>query len=227
MKTWLTAYVLIPLAAYLLGSVPFGLILCKVVKGVDIREHGSRNIGATNAGRVCGWPFFVVTFLLDFGKGLAVVLGGMLVDRIPSGGGSGPGGFGPELPYSWLHVAYGVCAILGHTFPLYVRFKGGKAVATSFGVFVALAPWSALIALGVWLVVFLPLHYVSLASMTAAVAAPIAFFATHPTDIRGRLPVLLFTIAIAVLVIVRHRANIGRLLAGNENRITFRRKKES
>jgi glycerol-3-phosphate acyltransferase PlsY len=205
----IVVYALIPLGAYLVGSIPFGLILCRATKGVDLREHGSRNIGATNAGRVCGWPFFVATFALDFGKGLGPVLGGLAVAARCSA----------DAPLGWLGVAYGLGAILGHTFPLYVGFKGGKAVATSFGVFVALAPWAALIALGVWLVVFLPLRYVSLASMVAAVVAPIAYAVLHRDELSDHWPVLAFAAAIAVLVVVRHRANIGRLLAGTENRV--------
>jgi acyl phosphate:glycerol-3-phosphate acyltransferase len=204
---------LIPAAAYLLGSVPFGLILCKAVKGVDIREHGSKNIGATNAGRVCGMPFFFITFALDFGKGLAPVLLG--------------GGWAATLdgtPLDLLRVGYGVAAILGHTFPVYVGFKGGKAVATSFGVFVALAPWAALIALGVWGVLFLAFRYVSLASMVAAVAAPVAYAVEHWGTLGDRLPVLGFAAAIAVLVVLRHRANIARLLAGTESRVRFGKK---
>jgi glycerol-3-phosphate acyltransferase PlsY len=213
MKTALIAYLLVPLGAYLLGAVPFGLILCRLIKGVDIRQHGSRNIGATNAGRVCGWPFFAATFVLDFGKGLGPVLGGLAVSR----------SCGAEAQLNWLGVIYGLGAILGHTFPVYVGFRGGKAVATSFGVFVALAPWAALIALGVWLVVFLPLRYVSLASIAAAAAAPVGYAILHRAELRNRWPVLAFAFAIAVLVIVRHRANIRRLLAGTENRVGARK----
>jgi len=206
-------YVLIPLGAYLLGSVPFGLILCRVVKGVDIRQHGSGNIGATNAGRVGGFPFFAGTFLCDFGKGLGAVLAGAAL--------AGPMRDGVSLDL--LRVLYGLGAILGHTFPIYVRFKGGKAVATSFGVFVALAPWAALTAFGVWVVVAVVFRYSSLASMSAAAAAPISFALMQREAFGERLPVFLFAVAIAVLVIVRHRANIRRLLAGTENRFGTKR----
>jgi len=203
----LILYVLMPVAAYSLGGVPFGLILCQVIKGVDIREHGSRNIGATNAGRVCGWPFFVAAFALDFGKGLATVLiGGVFADA-----------FAPPDAVAWLRILYGALAILGHTFPAYLRLRGGKAVATSFGVFVAFAPIATGIALGAWAVVFLAFRYVSLASMTAAVTIPIAYAVRHRADLDGHLPVLCFAGLIALLVIVRHRANIRRLLSGTEN----------
>lgn len=204
-----------PLGAYLIGSIPFGLILCKVFKGVDIRESGSKNIGATNAGRVCGWPFFVVTFLLDFGKGFGAVFLPLAIAEWV--------GCVMAIYLPFFGVLYGVAAILGHTFPVYVGFKGGKAVATSFGVFVALAPWAALTALAVWVVLFAVFRYVSLASMAAAVAAPVAYAVQYRAGLEGHLPVLCFAIAVALLVIIRHRANIGRLLAGTENRVGKRK----
>ncbi len=217
----LVVYALIPIAAYLLGSVPFGLILCKLVRGVDIREHGSRNIGAANAGRVCGWPFFAGTFLLDFAKGLAAVPLGVRaacwwlgwLDAPP------PQAETPEL----LGVLYGLCAILGHTFPLYLRFRGGKAVATGFGVFVALAPLAAVIAFGVWLVLFAAFRYASLASMAAAVASPVALAVLERDAFGVRLPVFILAVVVAAFVIIRHRANIRRLLAGTENRFGRRK----
>ena len=211
----LVCSVLVPVLAYLLGAVPFGLLLCLVVKGVDIREHGSKNIGATNAGRVCGPPFFIAAFALDFLKGLAPVLvGGWMLRE-----------FGPDLPAAWMTILYGALAIVGHTFPVWLRFKGGKAVATSFGVFVGLAPVAAAIAFGLWLVLFVAFRYVSLASMAGVVAAPIVYAARH----RGALdsehwPILAFAAIVAVLVVVRHRANIKRLLSGTENRVRFRKR---
>jgi glycerol-3-phosphate acyltransferase PlsY len=212
-ETILYCWLLLPVAAYSLGAVPFGLLLCLLVKGVDIRDHGSKNIGATNAGRVCGLPFFAAAFVLDFAKGLAAVVGGGLVLAE----------FGPDLPAGWMMILYGALAILGHTFPAYLRFKGGKAVATSFGVFVGLAPLAAGIAFGVWLLLFLAFRYVSLASMAGAVAAPVAVAVQHHSEIGEHLPVLAFTAVVAVLVVVRHRANIKRLAAGTESRVTFKK----
>ena len=212
-ETILYCYMLAPVAAYSLGAVPFGLLLCLLVKGVDIREHGSKNIGATNAGRVCGLPFFAAAFVLDFAKGLAAVLGGGFILAE----------FGSDLPAAWMTILYGSLAILGHTFPVYLRFRGGKAVATSFGVFVGLAPVAAGIAFGLWLLLLLAFRYVSLASMVAAVAAPVAVAVQHRSEIGEHLPVLMFTAVVAMLVVVRHRANIKRLAAGTESRVTFKK----
>ena len=214
METVIYCYVLLPVAAYSLGAVPFGLILCLVIKGVDIRNHGSKNIGATNAGRVCGMPFFVAAFVLDFAKGLApVLLGGLMLDK-----------FGADLPAAWMKILYGGLAILGHTFPVYLGFKGGKAVATSFGVFVGLAPVAAGIAFGVWLLLLIALRYVSLASMIAAIVAPVAYVILHRNELDAeRWPVLCFTAVVAVLVVLRHRANIKRLVSGTESRMSFKK----
>ncbi|MFO7899647.1 MAG: glycerol-3-phosphate 1-O-acyltransferase PlsY [Planctomycetota bacterium] len=215
-------FFVLPLAAYLLGAIPFGLVLCRAIKGIDIREHGSRNIGATNAARVCGLPFFFATFALDFAKGLAPVLAGGAFARWWL---VGYMEFDPATSLEWLAVVYGVAAIVGHTVPVYAGFRGGKAVATSFGVFVALAPWAALIALGVWGCVFLALRYVSLASMLGAVAAPAAYALLRRGALSEHVAVFVFTAAVAVLVVVRHRANIGRLLRGEESRVRFGKKR--
>lgn len=204
-------YILLPLASYSLGAVPFGLILCLVIKGVDIRRYGSKNIGATNAGRVCGFPFFIAAFILDFAKGLVpVILAPALLKE-----------YAADLPVIWMQILYGALAIFGHTFPVCLGFKGGKAVATSFGVFVGLAPWAALVALGVWGLLFVAFRYVSLASMAAALVAPFAVAVQYRNELGTHAPILYFTGAVAVLVIIRHRANIKRLLAGNESRVRF------
>jgi len=207
-------YVLMPLLSYSLGAVPFGLIVCLLVKGVDIRECGSKNIGATNAGRVCGWPFFAAAFTLDFAKGLAPVLAGGAIIRMLQA----------DANADALKILYGSLAILGHTFPAYLRFKGGKAVATSFGVFVGLAPAAALIAFGVWAVLVMAFRYVSLASIVAAVCAPAVYAIQHRDDLGGHLPVLLFAVVIALFVVIRHRGNIRRLLSGTESRVPLRKK---
>ena len=208
-------YLLLPVGAYMAGSIPFGLILCMLFKGVDIREHGSKNIGASNAGRVCGWQFFAGAFTLDFLKGLLPVLGGVLVIKW----------LGVDVNIEWMKIFYGGCAIIGHTFPAYLGFKGGKAVATAFGVFIAIAPIAAALAFAVFAIVVALFRYMSLGSMCGATAAPITYAIEHRYDLREHIPVLAFAIIIAVVVIVRHHTNIRRLCSGTENRVTFGKKK--
>lgn len=195
---------------YLLGSVPFGLLVARL-RGINIREHGSRNIGATNVWRVCGWKFGLPVFLLDALKGAgAVWLGGFLAGKL---GGDA----------AWASIAGAMACILGHSFPVWLRFKGGKGVATSLGVFLGLMPLPSLIALLLWLIVFKVSGYVSLASIVAAVALPAAAIAMQFTNWKYGWPVSGFAVVAGVLVILRHRANIARLRAGTENR--FGRKK--
>ncbi len=199
---------LLPFAAYLYGSVPYGFLTARLIKGVDIRTTGSGNIGATNAARVLGFRFFPVVFLLDVSKGfLPALAAGWLA-----------GGAGPWEPHPLLIVT-ALAAILGHVFPLYLGFKGGKAVATSTGAFLVLAPWAVLVAALVWAVVFGLWRYVSLASISAAVALPAAVCLTHQDPLgAGR-----FLTALAVFgglfVLYLHRGNIARLLRGTEHKI--------
>ncbi len=195
-------------ASYLVGSIPFGLITVKLVKGIDIREVGSGNIGATNAGRVLGKPGFLAVFLLDFSKGFGPVAAAAWWMRR-----AGQLETGASL---WV-IGCGLAAILGHVFPLYLRFKGGKAVATSAGVFTALAPWAALIGAVVFAVVFAAFRYVSLASMTAAAGVAVGVIATTPDPWGKGKPLTILALVIAALIIARHRDNIRRLLAGEEN----------
>ena len=198
--------------AYLLGSVPFGYLAGVFLRGVDIRKSGSGNIGATNAARVLGWRFFPAVFMLDLLKGLLPVLvmqsiivkHGLNTDWSPS---------------PWI-VAAGLCAILGHVFPLFLDFKGGKAVATSSGVFLMLTPGATFIAAAVWGVVFLGCRYVSLASVSAAVALPaIVILWSLPDPFNQGIFLTMFCLLGAALVIVLHRSNIRRLLSGTENRV--------
>ena len=198
------------LCSYLLGSIPFGLLAAKC-KGVDIRKHGSGNIGATNVWRVCGWRYGLPVFVLDVVKGVtAVWLARWLAIR-----------FGGDA--AWTGIAAAMACILGHSFPVWLRFKGGKGVATSLGVFLGLMLLPSLIALLLWLIVFKVSGYVSLASIVAAVALPAAAIAMQFTNWKYGWPVSGFAVVAGLLVIMRHRANIARLRAGTENR--FGRKK--
>jgi acyl-phosphate glycerol 3-phosphate acyltransferase len=197
------------LLSYLAGAIPFGYLVARG-RGVDIRKQGSGNIGATNVGRVLGKPFGVLVFLLDFAKGAAPPL---LARWWASA-------HELELPSDSLPVAAAVAAFLGHLFPIYLRFRGGKGVATAAGAVSVLLPGPAVAALLAWLVVVLASRYVSLASLSAAVVlcGVRLLFTPQPWDDAHRI-VTLFCLLAAGLIFVRHRANIGRLLRGNENRL--------
>ena len=214
--------VVLPLAAYAIGSTPFGVLIARS-RGRDLRMAGSGNVGATNCGRVCGRRWGYLCFVLDVAKGLVPVL---LVGWVIRG--AAAGATPPEMHQAaWLLVGCG--AIAGHVFSFWLRFRGGKGVATALGVVLGVWPyftWAGLICLGVWVVVTLASRYVSLGSIVAAVAfLPIfALLNWPPTDL---WPMGLFAAAMAGLILVRHRGNIGRLLKGTENKIGSSRTKSS
>jgi glycerol-3-phosphate acyltransferase PlsY len=193
--------VIAAILAFLLGGVPFAAVAAKL-KGVDLRSQGSGNLGATNAIRILGPGIGFPVLFADAAKGFAAAAG------IPAlfGGGTA------------LALVCGGAAIAGHIWTPFLGFRGGKGVATAGGVFLALEPAGVGIAVASFAVVFLASRYVSLASMTAAVVLPFALWGTNATR-----PVLIGGIVIAVLVIVRHRANVGRLVAGTEHRVRFGR----
>jgi glycerol-3-phosphate acyltransferase PlsY len=195
MNPWLIS---IPLA-YLLGSIPFGYLLVRFFRKEDIRALGSGNIGATNVARSGAKGLGILTLLLDLGKAyLAVKIAQHLA----------PGNYD-------LAVAAAVAAILGHIFPVWLGFRGGKGVASALGVFLALTWPSALSILAVFLVVFLLTRYVSLASIVASASFPL--FGFH--FVQQRTPIVIFGfLFIPILIIVKHHQNIRRLLAGTENR---------
>lgn len=202
-------------ASYLVGSIPFGYLVAKVVKGIDIREHGSKSIGATNVGRVLGMRYFVLVFLLDFGKGLVPT---MLMARLV-----GQTSWGASSPAP-ATVLCGLAAICGHIWPIYLRLKGGKAVATTLGVFFWLVPEAFLAAVLAFVLLVAIFRYVSVGSMAAAIVMVIVELCTEPEPWGEGLPLTVMCFLVAALIIVRHRANIQRLLAGTENRVG--RKKE-
>ena len=198
------AAVLWLVAAYLVGATPTSYVAGRVAKGIDLREQGSRNLGATNVYRVLGWRWAIPVGLIDVAKGAVPV----------------------ALFGSWAHgaagfpVFLGLAAVLGHMFSPYVGFKGGKGVATAAGMFLALAPSAVLIALPVWGLCLWATGYVSLSSMLVAIVFPLLVrFTPH----QGR-PAVVASVALAALIVYSHRANIRRLLAGTENR--FRTRKE-
>jgi glycerol-3-phosphate acyltransferase PlsY len=220
MPLW--SYILTALAAYLLGSIPTGFLVAKA-KGIDIRAAGSGNIGATNAMRVLGKPAGIFVLLMDALKGYAACV------------------FLPPLIYNWLaphfsglfryfhdeplelqikfYVVAGIFAVLGYSFTCWLKFKGGKGVATSAGVFFALTPLAAGVALATWIITLALTRYASVASIAAAVALPVTAWLTQPN-----LVLRIVTTAIGLLVIVRHRSNIARLRNGTEQRLDFKSK---
>jgi glycerol-3-phosphate acyltransferase PlsY len=196
---------LLPVAGYLLGSIPFGYLIVKMRQGGDIRGAGSGNIGATNVARVAGVAAGAVTLLLDAAKGyLAVWAAG----RVTSG------------DVTWMAFA-GLAAIVGHLFPVWIGFRGGKGVATAVGVFVPIC-WQAVGAgLLIWIAVVAAWRYVSLGSIVAATALPILVYLLYAPGPGNAPPhaVSLATAAASVLIILKHRTNFERLLAGTENRL--------
>jgi glycerol-3-phosphate acyltransferase PlsY len=216
---WAPLVAAIVAIAYVLGSIPFGLIVSKS-QGLDIREHGSRNIGATNVWRVMGRKWGLITFAGDVGKGLAAVLvGKWLAARwaihVPL-----PHGHErlEHLGADFAGIAAAMGCILGHNFPVWLRFKGGKGVATSLGVIFGMMPLAALIVFAIWGVVFKVSRYVSLASLLAAVALPVVVVALLFLGGLHGWGNFYFAVAAALLVIRRHRENIARLVAGTESR---------
>jgi glycerol-3-phosphate acyltransferase PlsY len=200
----------IAVAAYLLGSVPFGLLLAKLFGGKDVRKAGSGNIGATNVSRVAGPVAGVLTLLLDAAKGsVAVVLAARVTNESAL----------------WMMIA-GFLALIGHCFPLWLRFKGGKGVATAAGVFLALCPLAMLGALLLFILVATFWRFVSLGSIAAAAAIPLLMYVLWAPGHAPPHVVTFGSLAIALLVIYKHDANIQRLVEGEEPKFSFGKKKE-
>lgn len=202
------------IGAYLLGSIPFGLLIAKV-HSKDLRSIGSGNIGATNVSRALGRKWAYICFALDVLKGMVPMLVIMFIAE-PAG---------VIMLLLWLLV--GCAAIFGHIFPIYLKFKGGKGVATSFGIALGLWPYytiGALFAIVTWVVVVLIWRYVSLASIVGSVIFPvvliIAIILKPDWDLYSLWPLLLAATVIPLMVIIRHRENIQRLLAGTESKIS-------
>jgi glycerol-3-phosphate acyltransferase PlsY len=193
--------------SYLLGSAPFGLLI-GLARGVDIRQTGSRNIGATNLTRALGRPWGLIAFALDFAKGLVPVLIARYIES------SHPTTVPPSLA-GWLAVSCGLAATVGHVFPLFLRFRGGKGVATSFGALAGLAWLPTVLGGGLWLLLYVLTRTVSLASVTAGTAVPL-LVAGLEREAKGYVSVQVFAVLVATLIVVRHRSNIGRLLRGEE-----------
>src|SRR5947209_704599 len=202
--------VLVLVASYLLGSIPFGYLAGRIA-GIDIRQAGSGNIGATNVVRVLGKRYGYPVFLLDFFKGLGAVEIAIAFARAAR-----PEWGSPEV--------YGILAafasVIGHSFPPWLKFKGGKGVATSAGALFGLVPQATVIGLAIWLLVFWLTRYVSLASVLTAVALPLVIFIINWRGETETRPVFYASLCIAAVVIWRHRSNLSRLIRGREPRFT-------
>lgn len=197
--------VLALLASYLVGSIPFGLVLVRLVKGIDLRTVGSGNIGATNAMRAAGKPVGLAVFVLDFAKGWVAIWGFA-------------GHVAGQEPLSWAATACGALSVLGHCFPVWLRFAGGKGVATGCGALVAMDPLIWVVGGAIWLVALGLGRMVSLASIAMGLAFPVAaWFLT------ARVEPTVGAALLALLILVRHRSNIARIVAGTESKIGSKR----
>jgi len=193
------------IGSYLLGSMPFGYFIGKVFKKIDIRKYGSHNIGATNVFRVVGKKYGIICLILDIIKGFIPVtlLASLYYNQ-----------FNNFIPLSGLKILLGSATICGHVWPVYLKLRGGKGVATAFGVLLGMQPVAILTTLGVWLAIVLVFRIVSLGSIIAALSLPFieAFFGVSIYQI-------LFTIAVVVLIMFKHKDNIVRLIRGDESKI--------
>jgi glycerol-3-phosphate acyltransferase PlsY len=205
-------YAVVAIAAYLLGSIPFGYLLLRVFRGTDVRSTGSGNIGATNVARSAP-GLGALTLILDAAKGFGAVLGAMAL--------ASSGLLGSAAPAMAAATA-AVFAILGHVFPVWLKFKGGKGVATGVGSFLALAPKAVLVVLVIFAAVVMTFRYISLGSIVAAAAFPLVAWLLHG-DQTSTPAVMAAIVGAAALIILKHHQNIRRLLAGTEHRFSLKR----
>ncbi len=201
---------LVMTGCYLLGAVPTAFLMGKLCKNIDIREHGSGNVGFTNAVRVLGAFSGIVTLTVDIGKGFLAVWLAKIYISVPSDNAV------------LLHVLYalaGIISIVGHNWPVYIGFKGGKGVATGFGVFLALTPVPTLMVIGVWIVSVSICKIVSISSIISILLLPIIIY------FRGdSIVYIILSSVMALVTVVRHRSNIGRLMRGEENKFNLFKK---
>ncbi len=196
-------YIIVAVVAYLLGSIPFGYLLVRFFRGEDIRRTGSGNIGATNVARSGAKGLGIATLALDALKGaLAVAIAWYIA------------GWHPGLVKTQLMATAALASVIGHVFPVWLRFKGGKGVATALGVFCVLFPKAILVALAIFILIVIATRYVSLGSILGAIAFPIAAYFLQNPDVIS----LLLASSISLIVVIKHHQNIRRLLAGTENR---------
>jgi glycerol-3-phosphate acyltransferase PlsY len=201
-------YFAIPVVSYLLGAIPFGLLLAKIFGGADVRKAGSGNIGATNVSRVAGPLAGILTLVFDAAKGsAAVLLAAHLTDNSAL----------------WMVVA-GFLALIGHCYPIWLNFKGGKGVATAAGVFLVLSPAAMFSALAIFILVVIAWRFVSLGSLAAAASIPLLMYFLWAPHHAPPLAITFGSLAISTLVIYKHDANMQRLVEGSETKFSFSRK---
>jgi acyl phosphate:glycerol-3-phosphate acyltransferase len=206
------SFAAVALLSYLLGSIPAGYLAGRMA-GIDIREAGSGNIGATNVTRTLGRNYGYAVFVVDFAKGALAVCASILLGRHLEA---------KPVSTEIYGIVGAICCVLGHVFPVWLGFKGGKGVATSAGVLFGLMPLAAAIGAAVWVITFEVTRYVSIASIVATMALPLTVLGlTHARHTNG-MALFYFTLCLAAVVIFRHRSNLARLLRGTEPR--FKRK---
>jgi glycerol-3-phosphate acyltransferase PlsY len=203
-------FAVVGIGSYLLGSIPFGYLAGRIA-GIDIRKCGSGNVGATNVIRILGKAYGYPVFLADFLKGFAAVKVSLLIAmRMQSGWNS------PEM----LGILAAISSVIGHSFPVWLRFKGGKGVATSAGALLGLAPVAALVGAAIWVLTFWLTRYVSVASIAAAAALPFIILITSWLSRTDGRSLFYSSVCLAAVVIWRHRSNLSRLIRGTEPRFT-------
>ncbi len=216
--------IFVVILAYIAGSIPTSIIISKLVRGIDIREHGSGNAGGSNVFRVLGWKYGILVILLDALKGaLAVIIVARLyLDSFPFKNVT------PFDDFTLVQIICGVTAVIGHIWTVFAGFRGGKGIATGLGVLIIIVTIDMALALGIFFLVVTISRYISLGSIAAAVSVPVILVIRENVfgiDIQGYHTVLPFTIALAVLVLYTHRKNIDRIFKGSESKVSFVKKK--
>ena len=215
--------IFVVLLSYLVGSIPNSIVIRKLVRGIDIGNFGSGNAGGSNVFRVLGWKWGVLTIILDALKGaLAVIIvARFYLDRFPFNN------ITPFDDFTLVQIICGVAAVVGHVFTLFAGFKGGKGIATGLGVLLMIVTIDMFLALGIFVLVVSYSRYISLGSLAAAVSVPLIMIVRENifhVDIPGYHTILPFAILLALFVIYTHRTNIGRIIQGNERKISFSKK---
>ena len=207
------AYILDAIIAYLLGSISFSVIFSKKIAGIDVREEGSKNAGTTNVLRTVGKKAAALTLICDILKGVIAVLIGYAISFITK-----------DLNAALLVQIAGIFAIIGHTFPVFFKFKGGKGIATSLGILLLVNYQIGLICLVFWLIIVIFTRMVSIGSIMAAILFPVlTIFIAQNYLVEGNY--IIFGIVVAVLVVFNHRSNVKRILEGKENKLSFKKVK--